>query len=273
MHKILRRRERREEIWSPNHAIELIKSSKKIVVLTGAGISTSCGIPDFRSENGLYAELREKNEFDLEDPHQMFDIHYFKQHPHVFYSFAHKIYPSNFQPSPCHRFLALLEQKDKLLRNYTQNIDGLERKAGVQRVLQCHGSFSTATCVQCRTKVPGQDIEADILSQRVPYCRACAKAAPPRPKRKKAKKRKSGWQSDESEKEPPPNPSIMKPDITFFGEGLISDFDDLLSKDTEQADLLLIIGTSLQVAPVSEVVSLMPHSIPQVRLQVSKHIH
>jgi NAD-dependent histone deacetylase SIR2 len=81
---------------------------------------TSCGIPDFRSPTGLYARLREQNSlWDLDDPQDMFDLAYFKRSPNVFYSFAKEIYPSNFVPSPCHRFVRLLEMEGKLLRNYS----------------------------------------------------------------------------------------------------------------------------------------------------------
>jgi len=97
-------------------AVQLIKASNRIVILTGAGISVSCGIPDFRSRDGLYASLKDRGDYDLDDPQQMFDINYFKENPAVFYSFASKIYPSNFIPSPCHRFIKAVEDRAKLLR-------------------------------------------------------------------------------------------------------------------------------------------------------------
>jgi len=109
------------------------------MVLTGAGVSVSCGIPDFRSSDGIYSRLAE---FKLEDPTQMFELGFFRRNPQVFYSFAREIFPSNFTPSPSHYFIKLLEDKEKLLRNYTQNIDTLEQKAGIHRVLQCHGMLS-----------------------------------------------------------------------------------------------------------------------------------
>jgi NAD-dependent SIR2 family protein deacetylase len=142
--------------------VETIRNAKRIMVLTGAGVSVSCGIPDFRSETGIYARL---DEFELDDPQQMFDIHYFRENPQIFYSFAREIYPSNFHPSPSHMFVKLLEDKDVLLRNYTQNIDTLEHKAKITRVINCHGSFATATCVTCGYKCAGSDIEADIFAQ------------------------------------------------------------------------------------------------------------
>ncbi|KAJ3274089.1 NAD-dependent histone deacetylase sir2 [Terramyces sp. JEL0728] len=136
--------------------VELIKKSKNIVVLTGAGVSVSCGIPDFRSKNGIYSRL---SEFELSDPQEMFDLEYFKFRPETFYSFAKEIYPSNFKPSPSHMFIKKLEEQGKLLRNYTQNIDTLENIAGIKNVVQCH--------------VPGSAIEKEIFSQTVPYCPKC----------------------------------------------------------------------------------------------------
>jgi NAD-dependent SIR2 family protein deacetylase len=105
------------------------------------------------------------------------------------------------------------------MQNYTQNIDTLETLAGVKRVLQCHGSFATASCVECRRKVQGTEIERDILDRRVPLCRGCNPTPTPKPETKKPKKKrkKSGWRSDESESDEPdiPDypPGIMKVSI------------------------------------------------------------
>lgn len=118
--------------------MDLLKKSKRIMVLTGAGVSVSCGIPDFRSKDGIYSRL---SEFELDDPQQMFDLDFFRERPEIFYSFAREIFPSNFTPSPSHYFIKMLEDHGKLLRNYTQNIDTLEQKAGIHSVLQCHGMF------------------------------------------------------------------------------------------------------------------------------------
>ncbi|KZP30481.1 DHS-like NAD/FAD-binding domain-containing protein [Athelia psychrophila] len=273
--------------------VNLIRKSQRIVILTGAGISVSCGIPDFRSRDGLYASLKETGEYDLDDPQQMFDIQYFRENPAVPFSAAAKIYPSNFTPSPCHRFIKSMEDKDKLTashsQNYTQNIDTLETLAGVRRVLQCHGSFATASCIKCFTHVQGSEIEDDILNQRIPLCKACSvkppKTASARSK-KKGKKKKNSWDSgtsSEGDNRPAVPPGIMKarhmhsqfqyianpselhlPDITFFGEKLTDSFEKALTEDREKVDLLLVIGTSLNVAPVADVVSYIPHSVPQI---------
>ncbi|SGY14936.1 BQ5605_C013g07172 [Microbotryum silenes-dioicae] len=279
--RVLRNRDRLEQHSTVDDVVELIRKSKNIMVLTGAGVSTSCGIPDFRSPTGLYAKLKEEH-WELEDPQQMFDLDYFKEKPNVFYSFAKEIYPSNFTPSPCHRFVKVLEDNDKLLRNYTQNIDGLFERTGVRKMLNCHGSFATASCLRCRTQFPGSAIEADVFASRVPLCPHCTasdeQAAQLATLSKNANKKKTkssnAWQSDASDDSQDGdggldrsewfNKPLIKPDIVFFGEPLPSTFDRSLLLDREQVDLLIVIGTSLRVSPVATIVSQLPHSVPQV---------
>ncbi|CDZ98838.1 Sirtuin 5 and related class III sirtuins (SIR2 family) [Phaffia rhodozyma] len=278
--KTLRKRERLREYSTWTDAIELIRRSKRILVLTGAGISVSCGIPDFRSTTGLYAKLKDEGEYDLDDPQQMFELSYFKETPAVFYSFAHQIYPSNFTPSPCHRWIKLLEDKGKLLRNYTQNIDTLESQVGIKNVLQCHGSFATASCLRCRRQMPGSAIESDIMRRTIPRCTPCiqseereVKQRVKERKKRRGKQRRGGWAGEDSDEEGEEEdlkwrsnlpPAVIKPDITFFGEPLDDRFDRCLFADRESVDLLLVIGSSLQVAPVSEVLAHLPHSVPQI---------
>ncbi|KAJ7836947.1 DHS-like NAD/FAD-binding domain-containing protein [Mycena leptocephala] len=251
----------------PNHntvedAVRLIRDSRRILILTGAGVSVSCGIPDFRSRDGLYASLKQRSEYDLDDPQQI------------------QIYPSNFVPSPCHRFIKLVESKNQLLRNYTQNIDNLDVQCGVTRVLQCHGSFATASCLLCRRQVPGSEIEADIMAQKVPLCSVCNTPQPagaPKSKKRSAKKAKGGWDSDDEDESDGPTypPGIMKPDITFFGEKLTDNFDHSLAADRNEVDLLLVIGTSLKVSPVADILYHLPHSVPQILINKTpvRHIN
>ncbi|KAH9840078.1 SIR2-domain-containing protein [Rhodofomes roseus] len=276
-------REKLTQYKTIEDAVLLIQQRQRILILTGAGISVSCGIPDFRSRNGLYASLQESGEYDLDDPQQMFDINYFREKPTGFrcYYFIDsrnfsKIYSSNFKPSPCHRFIKAIEDRGKLLRNYTQNIDTLETSAGVKRVLQCHGSFATASCLNCKIRVPGTDIEDDILNHNVPLCKVCNATLPAKQKPKK-KRKSSGWNSDQSDEPDPPEfpPGIMKPDITFFGEKLSDEFDKALLEDRQQIDLLIIIGTSLKVTPVSDIIANLPHSVPQILINKTpiRHIN
>ncbi|KAI9839981.1 MAG: hypothetical protein M1819_000173 [Sarea resinae] len=268
--------------------VELLKTSRNIVVLTGAGISTSLGIPDFRSkETGLYSRLAHLG---LSDPQEVFDIDIFRQDPSIFYSIAADILPTTKRVSPTHAFIALLQQKQKLLTNFTQNIDNLETLAGVspEKLIQCHGSFATATCVKCRHQVPGSDIYDDLKAGRVARCKQClrllqvARAATAngngsgKKKRKRSpngaqadrKRRSHDWTADDDD-EPDDSPElqagVMKPDITFFGEDLPSSFHTrLVQHDRDLVDLVLVIGTSLKVAPVSEIVGFLPPTVPQV---------
>lgn len=114
---------------SVDDAVTLIKNARNIIVLTGAGISTSLGIPDFRSAGtGLYSRLEHLG---LNDPQEVFNITVFKEDPNIFFSVARDILPDKEQFSPTHRFIAMLQEKGKLLTNYSQNIDNLESKAGI----------------------------------------------------------------------------------------------------------------------------------------------
>ncbi|KAJ1942055.1 NAD-dependent histone deacetylase sir2, partial [Linderina pennispora] len=169
--RFYRNRPKLPSVNSLEDVIQLLKQSRRIMVLTGAGVSVSCGIPDFRSPTGIYTRLND--EYGLDDPQQMFDIEYFRMMPQLFYSFAKELFPSNFTPAPSHAFVKMLEDKEKLLRNYTQNIDTLEHVEGIKNVLNCHGSFATATCIKCGYKCDGKDLEGDIMVQRIAYCPKC----------------------------------------------------------------------------------------------------
>ncbi|PVG04683.1 SIR2-domain-containing protein [Serendipita vermifera] len=281
MRQALRKRDRIGNYDTVGDAVKLLWRAQKILVLTGAGISVSCGIPDFRSPDGIYAKIKASGQYDdLEDPQQMFSLREFIHRPSMFYSFIGQLWPENVQPSISHEFIRLLETKNKLLRNYTQNIDALESAAGVERVFHCHGSFETAKCMDCHVQVSGSSIKDDVLKGKVPQCQPCLikekelLASRPntrprsKPKQKKpAKKATKPWLDDDSDEEISPQQKttgLMKPGITFFGEKLCDSFDDLLYSDREEVDLLLIIGTSLKVKPVSEILAHIPHSIPQI---------
>ncbi|KAF9917651.1 NAD-dependent histone deacetylase sir2 [Linnemannia zychae] len=269
------RRKRLTNINTLEQVVELLKTSKRIMVLTGAGVSVSCGIPDFRSPNGIYSRLQE---FKLRNPQQMFDLSFFKRRPEIFYSFAKEIYPSNFTPSPSHSFIKLLEDKGKLLRNYTQNIDTLEQQAGIQNILQCHGSFATASCLRCRRKVPGDEIKEAIFNQKVAYCTVCPPPSPSdfTPKFREAyysSGEESDSDSDDFNLDPTPPPPLMKPDIVFFREQLTSLFHDCLDEDRDQVDLLIVMGTSLKVAPVSSIIDALPANVPQILINRTPLTH
>ncbi|RWS09680.1 NAD-dependent protein deacetylase sirtuin-1-like protein, partial [Dinothrombium tinctorium] len=228
--------------------VSLIHKSQKIIVLTGAGVSVSCGIPDFRSRDGIYARLS-KDFPDLPDPQSMFDIHYFRRDQRPFFKFAKEIFPGLFSPSISHKFIKVIEKHGKLLRNYSQNIDTLEKAAGIERVITCHGSFATATCTRCKHKVDASVIKEDVFAQRIPYCTRCSRD-------------EGGDQM-----------AVLKPDIVFFGEGLSDEFHDAMSIDKDNCDLLIVMGSSLKVRPVALIPSSIPADIPQVLINREKLHH
>jgi len=259
-------------------AVHLLQTSRNIIVLTGAGISTSLGIPDFRSKGtGLYSKLEHLG---LSDPQEVFDISVFRQDPTIFYSVARDILPSHDRFSPTHAFIALLQEKGKLLTNYSQNIDNLEARAGIHpdKLVQCHGSFATASCVKCGYQVVGDTLFPEIKAGKIPRCRKCAQGSRTTNNSRKRKVNKDGTErkvrrrpgdydsnSDSEFDMPANNSGVMKPDITFFGEPLPDEFSKRLTEhDRDLVDLVIVIGTSLKVAPVSEVVPYLPPNIPQM---------
>lgn len=209
------RRQKLSYVNTFDDVIDLLQKCKNIIVLTGAGVSVSCGIPDFRSSDGIYARLA-KDFPDMPDPQAMFDINYFSRDPRPFYRFAREIYPGQFRPSPCHRFIRMLEMKQKLLRNYTQNIDTLEQVAGINNVIECHGSFSTASCTKCKYKCDADSIRQDIFTQHIPVCPRC------QPMVKQSVDASEAV--SELELRRLVENGIMKPDIVFFGEGKFTAF-------------------------------------------------
>merc|ERR1712223_1134143 len=253
------RRKKLSNVNTLEDVVRLIRTSKKIIVLTGAGVSVSCGIPDFRSRDGVYARLAVDFP-DLPDPQAMFDIHYFRRDPRPFFKFAREIYPGQFNPSPCHRFIRSVEKHGKLLRNYTQNIDTLEQVVGIENVVQCHGSFATATCMKCKHKVDAKVIREDIFSQRIPKCSECTSVNTPSISDDDVE---AGPSHHEAISVPEVAP-IFKPDIGFFGEGLGDEFHNAVAKDKDQVDLLTMIGSSLKVRPVALIPSSIDPSVPQI---------
>ncbi|KAH0425891.1 histone deacetylase [Colletotrichum camelliae] len=283
---ISRELSKRAKLWRFNtvdDAVELLNKSQNIIVLTGAGISTSLGIPDFRSKGGLYSQLEHLG---LNDPQEVFDISVFKQDPTIFYTVAKDILPSTNRFTPTHAFISMLQKKGKLLTNYTQNIDNLEAKAGISpdKMVQCHGSFATATCVQCGFKCVGDDIFPEIKAGKIPRCPRCIQNLRPNgsSKRKRsagAERKRRRFSSDDSTTDDEydiPSAGVMKPDITFFGEALPDEFSRRLTEhDRDKVDLVIVIGTSLKVTPVSEIVSWLPGNIPQIYIsrQAVSHIN
>lgn len=258
-------RDRLENVRSFEDAVQLIKYARNIIILTGAGISTICGIPDFRSRDGIYSRLSREYP-NLPDPQSMFDIKYFSQDPRPFYKFAREIYPGQFKPSASHLFIKKMENRGALLRNYTQNIDTLERIAGISRLVECHGSFQYARCTKCKLRISGDEIRDHIFQQRIPLCHIC----------NKNETATTAFSIDESvnnEQEDPEKSEqlrqlvemgVFKPEIVFFGEELPDDFHESIEADRHNCDLLIVIGSSLKVKPVAMIPNLISSHVPQI---------
>lgn len=199
--------------------------------MAGAGISTPSGIPDFRSPgSGLYDNLQQYN---LPYAEAIFEIDFFHRNPNPFFALAKELYPGNYQPNLAHYFVRLLHEKGQLLRMYTQNIDGLERLAGIppSMLVEAHGTFATATCTVCLRKYEDKDLRPDVMSGTVPKCPTCK--------------------------------GVVKPDIVFFGEELPRHFFKYLT-DFPLADLLIIMGTSLEVEPFASLAGAVRSSVPRL---------
>lgn len=163
-----------------------IKESNYIVALTGAGVSTAAGIPDFRGEKGIYTLGIV--------PEKVFDIGYFLKDPRPFYEFTRKMLETleGRGPTKMHRFLAYLEEIGKLRLLITQNIDGLHTLAGSRNVIEIHGSYRRSFCLRCGKEYGFSEMKDMILKETVPYC-SCG--------------------------------GLIKPDVVFFGEG-VKGFDE-----------------------------------------------
>jgi NAD-dependent deacetylase sirtuin 1 len=271
-------RQRLRHVTTISDAARLLRCSKKILVLTGAGISVSCGIPDFRSKDGLYSRVS-KIFPDLRDPQSIFDIRLFRRDPRPFFLTAKELYPGQFEPSLSHKFIKKLEDRGQLLRNYSQNIDTLEKIAGIERVTMCHGSFATATCIRCRDRVNAEDIKEKVLAGEVPFCTKCSTPEeisqlqfplgeePQSMQQDTSAERRESFDDEEdyyTPMEPVQLPPVLKPDIVFFGEDLPDEFHNNLQTDKPDCDLLLVIGSSLRVRPVSLIPGMLPATVPQI---------
>ncbi|MGM0639999.1 MAG: NAD-dependent protein deacylase [Thermotogota bacterium] len=194
-------------------AKKLIESSHNIVVLSGAGISTNTGIPDFRGKNGIY------NKADIENPELIFDYYYFKDHPELFYKF-HKTflnYVENAEPTYSYKKLKDLEDEQKLAGIITQNIDSLHKIAGNKKVYEIHGGLYQNFCLNCGREYDYDEVKYKMNKDIVAKCDSCG--------------------------------GVIKPDIVFFGE-MIKDMDESI-KLIKNSDLLLILGSSLMVTPAA----------------------
>ena len=197
------------------NAAELLLNSKEAIALTGAGISTESGIPDFRSEGGIWKKYK---------PEIYGNIEAFLKNPTKFREMAQKIAPNLFKakPNPGHYALAELEKMDLIKAVITQNIDELHQKAGSVIVYEVHGSINRFTCLGCRASYTKEQVFRKLKKEKKhgPSCEYCA--AP------------------------------LKPSVVLFGEGLPR-FELYQSQAlAKKADVMLIAGSSLSVVPICD---------------------
>lgn len=203
-------------------ASEMITAARYIVAFTGAGISTPSGIPDFRGEkDGLWQRY---------DPMQVASRSAFFKTPDLFFDWFRPLFLTSWKarPNPAHVSLASLEKLGCLGSVITQNIDGLHQKAGSSHVLELHGTVLSFTCIRCRNQNSAENVFSQFESgNTIPYCSLCT--------------------------------GILKPDVVLFEEGLPQDVWKKAESEAGKADLMLVIGSSLEVYPAN--------SIPQTALR------
>jgi NAD-dependent deacetylase len=197
---------------------ELIDISNNIVFFGGAGVSTESDIPDFRSASGLFNEKLNKNF----SPEELVSHSFFVMYPDVFYKFyKDKLIYKDAKPNNAHIALAKLEEIGKLKAVITQNIDGLHQMAGSKTVYELHGCVHRNYCINCNKFF---DLNEMLnLEGSVPHCDECG--------------------------------SIVKPDVVLYEEALDNTIINNAIRAIEEADLLIIGGTSLVVYPAASFVS------------------
>ena len=194
-------------------AADLLRHATYAVALSGAGISTPSGIPDFRSPgSGLWKRA---------DPFVVGSLLGFRQRPEAFYKWIRPLARQivEAQPNPAHSALARLEAAGRLRSVITQNVDGLHQRAGSRRVHEVHGHLREATCVLCGRTVLSDDlVTAFVERNEIPRC-ACG--------------------------------GVVKPNVVLFGELLPAETWAAAEQDVSACDVLLVAGSSLEVTPVS----------------------
>jgi|EP00927_Polykrikos_kofoidii_P061756 NAD-dependent deacetylase sirtuin 2 len=213
------------------------KGCHRIVVMCGAGISTSAGIPDFRSPGtGLYDNLQR---FNLPKPEAIFELGFFRENPAAFYELAREMWPGTYEPTPAHYFIKLLDSKGLLLRCYSQNIDSLEQQAGLpaEKLIAAHGNFDGAHVIDTD---PEKDVEIGELKTAI-------------------EKGEDGWKALKEK-----YGNLVKPKIVFFGESLPKRFLQKHQEDLIGCDLLIVLGTSLCVQPFASLVGRCASEAPRL---------
>ena len=194
----------------------IIHKSNNIVFFGGAGVSTESNIPDFRSSTGLYSTSNNKQY----SPEYMLSYGFFKNHTDEFYEFYKtKMIYKDAKPNAAHLALAELEARGKVKAVITQNIDGLHQMAGSKNVLELHGSVLRNYCTKCHKYF---DLDYVLQAESTPLCNECN--------------------------------GIVKPDVVLYEEGLDNDVVNSALNYIQNADVLIIGGTSLSVYPAASLV-------------------
>src|SRR4030042_5462781 len=203
---------------SINSAAQLIKKSHCTIALTGAGISTPSGIPDFRSPGvGIWTHI---------EPMEVASLSAFRHEPEKFYKWFRPLASLMFsaKPNPAHLALARLQSAGYVSTIITQNIDGLHRRAGAENVLEVHGTLDTLTCTNCYHQVASSTIlEEYINNSTLPLCQHCG--------------------------------SILKPDVILYEEQLPIQTWIKAEEACRNCELMLVAGTSLEVMPSAKVLT------------------
>lgn len=191
-----------------------VRASRACVVLTGAGVSTASGIPDFRGDRGLWSR---------EDVGRVASIDGFRADPIGFYAFWSRQLDglARAQPNDAHRVIAKLEARGLVHTLITQNVDGLHGEAGSRDVLEAHGSFRRARCLSCGARYVTADFIAELRPGEAPTCTICS--------------------------------GLVKPDVVLFGDAMDASFERARAA-VHACDLFIAMGTSLEVAPVADLV-------------------
>jgi len=219
---------------------------KNVIIMSGAGLSTAAGIPDFRSPvKGLYATIAKKYT-SLSAPEDVFTLSFFKRNPEPFWRLCRELdlfgTKSTYKPTPAHYLSKLLDDKGILLRTFTQNIDALDRRTGMspEKLMEAHGSAYGAYCVRCRSDQNLERVQKEVEKEETPRC--------------------SVKDCD----------GLVKPKITFFGEAMPSRFNMLVREDFPKCDLLIIMGTSLAVSPFCHLVSKVTDTTPRLLINLGE---
>lgn len=201
---------------------EYILESNKIVFFGGAGVSTASGIPDFRSKDGLYNQ--KDVQFDRYNPEYLLSRECLYNNPKVFYEFyRQKMDTRNIEPNITHKVLAKMEEIGKLKAIVTQNIDGLHQKAGSKNVYEIHGTTSKNYCSKCN-----KQYDKDYIFNSKDLIPKCTE---------------------------PNCDGMIRPDVTLYGEELPNEAVNKAIKAIQEADCLIIAGTSLSVYPAADYIS------------------